>query len=57
MAAITNTQPPIIFSLPIWSRDLMKKKFRNDRASEPKRWQLHVDLPLNGDCLAGRQDG
>src|SRR5215510_13160347 len=51
-AVITRAQPPIIFSSLARSRALMKKRFRNDRASESETGQLRASLSLKGDCSA-----
>ena len=53
-AVIDSAQPQIIFSSLQRSCALMKKNFRNDRASEPEPGQLPAGLSLNGDCSPGR---
>jgi hypothetical protein len=57
MAVITSAQPPIIFSSLARSRALMKKGFRNGRASESEPGQLRASLSFNGDCSARRPGG
>src|SRR5262245_4568129 len=56
-AVIASAQPPITFSSLAMSRALMKKRFRNGRASEALPGQLLAGLSLNGDCSARRQGG